>query len=83
MKQGYSKDMWTALKGANRFFIPHHTKSGGVLCYTLRKFWHFECLSIRPSVSFPDSNLSSFWPIFFKLCMDIDIGEEWFGVEKG
>ena len=26
-------------------------------------------------MSFPDSNLGSFWPIFFKLCMDIDIRE--------
>ena len=61
--------------GAQIIFIPRHTKSGGVLCYTLWKFW----VSVRPSVSasFPDSNLSSFWPIFFKLCMDIDIGEEW------
>ena len=46
---------------------------------------NFECPvhpSIHPSVSasFPDSNLSSFWPIFFKLCMDIEIGEEWFGI---
>ena len=46
----------------------------------------FECpfvrLSIRPSIraSFPDSNLSSFWPIFFKFCMEIDIREEWFGM---
>ena len=42
-------------------------------------------LSIRPSVSasFPDSNLSSFWPIFFKLCMDIYIEEEWFGIANG
>ena len=42
-------------------------------------------LSVRPSVSasFPDSNLSSFWPIFFKLCMDIDIREEWFGIANG
>ena len=52
-----------------------HTKSGGVLCYTLRMF---ECPSV--SASFPDSNLCSFWPIFFKLCMDIDIREEWFGI---
>ena len=37
---------------------------------------NFECLS-RPSVSalFPDSN--------FKLCIDIDIGEEWFGIANG
>ena len=32
---------------------------------------------------FPDSNLSGFWLIFFKLCMDIDIGEEWFGIANG
>ena len=58
-------------------FIPRHTKRGGVLCYTLRKT--FECLSVRPSVSasFPDSNLSRFWPILFKLCMDIDIRDQW------
>ena len=67
-------------------FILCHTKSGGILlCYTLRKFWNFEYLSVRPSVSasFPDSNLSSFWPIFFKLCKYIDIGEEWFGIANG
>ena len=42
---------------------------------------NFERLSV--SASFPDSNLSSFWPIFFELCMDIDIGEEWFGIANG
>ena len=62
-------------------FIPRHTKSGGVLCYTLQKFWNFECLSVH--ASFPDSNLSSFWPVFFGICMDIDIGEEWFGIANG
>ena len=56
-------------------------KSGWVLCYTLRTVW----VSVRPFVraSFPDSNLSSFWPIFFKLCMDIDIGVDWFGIANG
>ena len=46
---------------------------------------NFEILSVCPSVSasFPDCNFSSFWPIFFKLCMDIDIGEEWFGIANG
>ena len=42
-----------------------------------------KCPSIcRPSISasFPTLNLSSFWQIFFKLCMEIDIGEEWFGI---
>ena len=28
-------------------------------------------------------NLSSFWSIFIKLCMDIDIREEWFGIANG
>ena len=62
-------------------FIPHHKKSGGVLCYTLRTVW----VLVHPSVSasFPDSNLSSFWPICFKLCMDMDIREEWFGIANG
>ena len=30
----------------NSFFIPRHTKSGGVLCYTLQTV---ECLSVHPS----------------------------------
>ena len=34
-------------------------------------------------MSFPDSNLSSFWPLFFKLYMDINIREEWFGIANG
>ena len=34
-------------------------------------------------MSFPDSDLSSFWPIFFRLCLDIDIRKEWFGIADG
>ena len=53
------------------FFIPCHTKSGGVLLYPpkILKLWVSVRPSVRPSISasFPDSNLSSFWPIFFKL----------------
>ena len=48
---------------------------------------NFECPSVRPSVvrlsvsaSFPCSNISTFLPIFFKLCTDIGIGEEWYGI---
>ena len=65
----------------NIFFIPCHTKSGRVLCYTL------QTLSVRPSVirpsistSFPCSNFSTFWPIFFKFCIDTSIGEEWYWI---
>ena len=72
------------LSGYDYYCYTPPQKSGGVLCYTLRTV-----LSVRPSVrpsfsaSFPDSNLSSFRLIFFKLCMDIDIGEEWFGIANG
>ena len=55
--------------------------------------YHSNCLSVYLSVclcicspfsaSFPDSNWSSFWLIFFKLCMDIDIREEWFWIANG
>ena len=33
--------------------------------------------------SFPCSNFSTFLPIFFKLCIDIGIGEEWYGIVSG
>ena len=33
--------------------------------------------------SFPLSILSTFWPIFFKLCIRVDIKKEWFGIEDG
>ena len=39
------------------------------------------CLSV--STSFPCSNFSTFWLIFFKLCIDIGIGEEWCGIASG
>ena len=66
------------------FIIPRQKKKkkgSGVLCYNRRTIW----VSVRPSVrvSFPDSNLSSFWPIFSRFCMDIDIGEKWFGIANG
>ena len=60
------------------YTLPH--KSGKVLCFTLRT------LTVRrPSISasFPCSNFSTFWPIFFKLCIDIGIGEEWYGIVSG
>ena len=51
---------------------------------------NFECPSVRPSVirasvraSFPCSKCSTFWSIFFKLCIDIGIGEEWYGIASG
>ena len=34
-------------------------------------------------VSFPLSNLSSFLPIFFKLCILVDTSKDWFGIVDG
>ena len=45
---------------------------------------NFECPRLTSvSALFPDSNLSSFLPIFFKLCMDIGNGEEGFEIANG
>ena len=33
--------------------------------------------------SFPLSNLSSFLPLFFKLCILVDTGKDWFGIVDG
>ena len=53
-------------------FIPRQKKVAGYYVLPSEPF-----VSVRPSVSasFPDLNLCSYLPIFFKLCMDIDIGE--------
>ena len=46
-------------------------------------------MSVRPSIrlsvstSFHCSNFSTFWHIFFKLYIDIGIGEEWYGIASG
>ena len=63
-------------------FKPHHLKSTGYYGIpSLQKF----VLSVCPSVtiSFPLSILSIFRPIFFKLYIRVDIGEEWFGIVDG
>ena len=62
----------------------HNVKKWGNMDNSILRFNSLEH-PFRPSVSalFPDSNLNSFWLIFFKLCMDIDIGEEWFGIANG
>ena len=68
------------------FYTPPHKKWQGILLYP-------PTLSVHPSVHpsiclfvsalFPCSNFSTFWPIFFRLCIDIGIGEEWYGILSG
>ena len=59
------------------FYTPPHKKWWGIMLYPP----NYECLSV--SASFPCSNFSTFWSIFFKLCIDIGIGEEWYGIASG
>ena len=64
-------------------------KCGEVLCYTLRCL--SVCPSIRPSVRpsvrpcspFPIDNLSIYSRNFFKFCIHIVIGDEWYGIVNG
>ena len=58
------------------FYTPPHF-SGEVLCYTLR------CLSVCPCSSFPIDNLSIYSQNFFKFCIHIVIGDEWYGIVNG
>ena len=65
---------------APSFYTPPHF-SVGVLCYT------FRCLSVRPSVRpcspFPIDNLSIYSRNFFKFCIHIVFGDEWYGIVNG
>ena len=65
------------------FYNPPYKKWRGIMLYPPNRL--SVRLSVRPSISasFPDSYLNSFWLIFFKLCVDIDIREEWFGIANG
>ena len=66
------------------FLYPATQKVGGVLCYTLQTLRvHRPSICLSVSASFPCSNFSTFWPIFFKLCTDIGIGEEWYEIASG
>ena len=58
------------------FYTPPHF-SVGVLCYT------FRCLSVRPCSPFPIDNLSIYSRNFFKFCIHIVIGDEWYGIVNG
>ena len=71
--------IWIFTGRTCHFYTLPHKKWRGIMLYPAK------ILSVCPSVStsLPDSNLSSFWPIFFKLCMDIDIRGEWFGIANG
>ena len=76
---------WKKLKTSNvfsSFIIPRHTLVSGyyVIPFSV-------CPSVRPSVRpcspFPIDNLSIYSRIFFKFCIHIVIGDEWYGIVNG
>ena len=62
------------------FYTPP-LKCGEVLCYTFRCL--SVCPSVRPSAPFPIDNLSIYPRNFFKFCIHIVIGDEWYGIVNG
>ena len=64
------------------FFIPRHTLVSGYyvipfgVCPPIRP-------SVRPCSPFPIDNLSIYSPNFFKFCIHIVIGDEWYGIVNG
>ena len=75
--------LWHYCKNSHTYFYtPPHKKWRALQTISVHPSCHSSvCLSV--SASFPDSNLSIFWPNSFKLCMNIDIREEWFGIANG
>ena len=58
-------------------FIPRHTLVSGY--YVIP----FRCLSVGPCSPFPIDNLSIYSRNFFKFCIHIVIGDEWYGIVNG
>ena len=65
---------------SSAFYTPP-LKCGEVLCYTLRCL--SVCPSVRPCSPFPIDNLSIYSRNFFKFCIHIVIGDEWYGIVNG
>ena len=76
----YSMSLHSFSPSMSPFYTPPHF-SVGILCYTLR------CLSVLPSVRpcspFLIDNLSIYSRNFFKFCIHIVIGDEWYGIVNG
>ena len=55
----------------------------GKFCQMTLELWPLIEVKNCIFFSFPLSNLSSFLPIFFKLCILVDTGKDWFGIVDG
>ena len=56
-------------------FIPRHKVWRGIMLYP--------SVSVRPSAPFPIDNLSIYSRNFFKFCIHIVNGDEWYGIVNG
>ena len=73
-------DKWQLKTLLLTFYTQPHF-SVGVLCYT---FWCLSvCPSVRPCSPFLINNLSIYSRNFFKFCIHIVIGDEWYGIVNG
>ena len=57
------------------FYTPPHFSVGGIMLYL--------SVSVRPCSPFPIDNLSIYSRNFFKFCIHIVIGDEWYGIVNG
>ena len=73
------------VNGCTFYYTPPHKKCRGIMLYPPNFECPSVCLSVCLSVSasFSCSNFSTFGPIFFNICIDIGIGEEWYGIASG
>ena len=60
-------------------FIPRHKVWRGIMLYPSVSVR----LSVRPSTPFPIDNLSIYSRNFFKFCIHIVNGDEWYGIVNG
>ena len=91
--EGYSFGVIPPFRPSVHTFYTPPLKCGEVLCYTLRclsvcpSVRPFVRLSVRPYVRpcspFPIDNLSIYSRNFFKFCIHIVIGDEWYGIVNG
>ena len=70
------------------FLYPATQKVAGYYFIPSELWLSFRSSVVHPSVClsalrFRALNCSTFWPIFFKFCIDIGIGEEWYGIASG
>ena len=73
----------SGLSSAIAFLYPATKVWRGIMLYPSVSVRPSACPSVRPSAPFPIDNLSIYSQIFFKFCIHIVIGDEWYGIVNG